>query len=934
MTAPHDLAKYASWCLIALIAAVMVVPATAVLAGASLGPRISLSQHSSATTSHSSGLSRLLSGGTTPNRANLFQGIPARIAQAPWVANLIHHGLASGHLTSLPNLALLKHPLAPNGTVNPFYVAQPAPLGLTDYGLGATPYSYNTSHLMGQVTFAAPPNVTDPASTGVIEPAGQHDGFVGSVYEFGIQLNTVATNMSLPGSDQGFFWTQNVVNWNDTGIHFVDDTFNLTSATQSPFFIQPNTIYSACNNNTTGVQKVLFNYGGVFQCVGGTIPLSPAAYPVTIQLYNNATVNAQNRTQVAYGYHINEAGIHKVYSGVSDVVVFNNPNSTRPANKPGFSIDGFSGAPSGLFRDAEMDLVGDIGGDNAVFRSVSGSILLEYSNASSGGWRTVPSAFNFGGDTGETSTGIADYWTPGHSLIINQGPAMLYGLWGTPAYVSVKSGAIHLAGTISPSYGFVFVSNTLPVVDPWAGARDNLSWLPTTSTGAFNTWLPPVGAPWTTKYYVRAFADGYAQFNGSGVTKSVTTYAISMKSAPGNLNAPLYMFSNAQASSLAKAIGSSASPPYRFDSLVVNINFTFNHVNDYGYASFVLLMSAGVTNPIAVNNTYQGQDSPAGNFYIYDYAFSSGLLAPGPFNTTSLPFFTSGINIFDGSHDTVSNQMVAAGGFGLQVNLWQDTGAVVSGISSTLLSSGVWVGDSTGTNVQGVTVDSGGTGVTDIGSYHTTASNIQASGSARPGAPSTGVAGLSSVGGSFSSVTATLGATGFALGVDYGAGADYDPYYYLPGTTGYSISSVTVSNGSLGANISLSTTTSISGVWASYSSMGVAVDNSHGTSITQVQDWLLSTGASVFASKGTSVSGLSTWAYSVGVVVNGSHGFTITNVTAIDHSTAVEILHSSAGKVSYVLAEFYSTGVLLHASKGIKISHVTARFHSTGVVLV
>ena len=180
----------------------------------------------------------------------------------------------------------------------------------------------------------------------------------------------------------------------------------------------------------------------------------PASYPVTIQLYNNATINAQNRTQVSYGYWIDEAGTGTIYTGISDTVVFNNPTAphTAPTRTPGFSIDGFAPTPLGLLRDAEIDIVGDIGGDNAVFRSVNGSVNLEYSNASVGGWQNVPSAYNFGADTGETSTGIADYWMPAHTLEINQGPAMLYGLWNARPSVSVAPGDIQLSGTVTPSY--------------------------------------------------------------------------------------------------------------------------------------------------------------------------------------------------------------------------------------------------------------------------------------------------------------------------------------------------------------------------------------------------------------------------------------------------------------------------------------------------
>ena len=62
-----------------------------------------------------------------------------------------------------------------------------------------------------------------------------------------------------------------MVNWNDTGIHFASDTFNVTGG--SDFYIPNGTIYSGCNNSTSGVDEILNVYGGVFQCVGGTIPL-------------------------------------------------------------------------------------------------------------------------------------------------------------------------------------------------------------------------------------------------------------------------------------------------------------------------------------------------------------------------------------------------------------------------------------------------------------------------------------------------------------------------------------------------------------------------------------------------------------------------------------------------------------------------------------
>jgi Thermopsin/Periplasmic copper-binding protein (NosD) len=908
------------WLVLVVVAigVLMILPAGSVLSGragsgaltvpaSSLSPSAVNAAGARPVTASNSQLASLTPRATPTS--TLLSGLPATLSQVPWIESLTHRGPSLAPLTSLPNLALLKNPAtATTGSINPFYVAQPAPLGLADYGLGAKTYSYNTSHILGEVTFLTPPNVTDPASTGVTEVSGQHDGYVGSLNEFGIQLNTVATNISIPGSDQGFFWTQNVVNYNDTGIHFVSDTFNMTSGTQNPYFIAPGTIYSACNNGSAGVEKILFNYGGVLQCVGGTIPVSPASYPVTIQLYNNATTNAQGRSVVSYGYRIIEAGTGAVFTGVSDLVVFNSPHAHHhaPVNPPGFSIDGFAPSPTGLFRDAEMVLVGNIGGDNSVFRSIDGTIQLEYSNARAGGFHSVPSAYNFGGDTGETSTGIADYWTPSHTLVINQGPAMLYGLWNAIPYASVKSGAIHLAGSITPSYGFVFVSNTPPVLDPWntsLNERDNMSWLPTTDTGKFSTYLPPLGAPWTKSYFVQAFAAGFQELNGTAVTGTDTSYHLKLVPAPGLLRAPLYAFSNQQLASLAQNVTGASSPPYLFNGLVDNINFTFNHLNDYGYASFVLFMTQGVTDPIQVNNTYQGVDSSVGNFYFSDYALppEQGLLVPGP-AIYEIPFGTSGINIYDGLNDVVTDQVTAAAGYGLQIVLWHDTDAQVAGIVSELGSAGVWVGDSVGTVVQDVEVSTGATGVTDLGSTGTSASAIFVVGAL-------GVEGLSSSGGTYSSIYVESGGFGVSTGADYGAGADYDPYYYLPGTTGLVVSSIVAYNGSVGANISLSHRTIVVGVSAILGSTGLAVDNS----------WK------------TAVSTVSAENASRAVYLHHSSGVVVGHVVAHNHSTGVFVLDSSYVTISYVVASHYSIGVYLEASKFVNISHVRAYDHSIAV---
>jgi thermopsin len=918
------------------IAALMLLPAGATLGAASVSESLSVAHGGSgigaaASPAVPAGVTQAaLSPLSQPSAASLLSQIPARLEKAPWIASLTHTGPTLGTLTSVPNLGLLEHPVTPGptGTINPFYVAQPAPLGLGDFGLGATPYSYNTSHIMGEATFETPPNVTDPGSMGVIEVSGQHLGNVGSMYEFGIQLNTVATNVTMPGSDQGFFWTQNVVNFNDTGIHFVDDTFNMSG---DPV-IEPGTIYSACNNNSAGVQQILNVYGGVFQCVGGTIPITPASYPVTLQLYNNATVDHLNQTIVSYGYRFTFHGTGQVFTGIASQVVFNNPNPYAPlGDRPGFSIDGFAGAPGGVFRDAEFVLVGDIGGDNSVFRAMDGTLNLEYSNTSSGGWKSVPSAYNFGTDTGETSTGIADYWTPSHTLVIHQGPAMLYGLWNSVPSVAVPSGSIHIEGSISPSYGFVFVSNTPPALDPWnatLGERSNMSWLPTTDAGTFNTYLPPPGGAWTARYYVEGLADGYATGHGTPITGSVSGYVLTLKSAPGRLDAPLYAFSNAQASALALAVTGSAAPPYTFSNLTVNMNLTFEHVNDYGYPEFVVFMSQDVTNAIHVSNVFQGQDSPAGNFVIIDYSvtgFESGLIAPAPY--TFLAFdYTSGINIFGGGHDQVSDQITAEDGYNLQVVLWGDHDAKVWNIESTYGSYGVFIGDSTDTHVWNVSASDEANGLTDMGSTGTVGWDISATGDY-----AFAVYALSSHDATFYNIAATNGAEGLVTGAFDNSASGALPYYWLPGSTGLTIRDFVAINGSLAANISLSEDVSVSHVTANFLSLGVVLARTNHATISAVDAVNESEAVTLLDSHTVDINRVIVFAYSVGVVAVRSTGLTITHVVDGNHSNGIDLVDSSGVSVDHVLAEYRSVGVILYDSSNVTLNNIRAIHHSIAI---
>ena len=906
----------------------MILPASAVLSAGS-GPRSSATvpalQTPPATSAPPGGFKA-----PSPSSPNLSSfssrfSLPSVLSgsspEVTWLKSLLDQQAASKSplLASLPNLQVLEHPGPSVGaSVSPFYQSQPAPMGLTDYGLGtAGPYSYNTSHVESQILFNTPPNATNPGSEGVIDPQGQNLGLVGSPYEFGIQLNTVTDNMTIPGSNDGSFWTQNVLDMSDSGIHFVDDVFNFTGSVTA---FNLGSIASGCHSN---VNELLSIGGGVYQCVGGTIPISPADFPLTIQLYNNASVNSQNQSQVTFGYRFSGAGGF-LQTGITDTVAFVNPNATAPMNKAGFGIDGFTSTPSGELRDAELDLVGGIEGENAVFHSLNGTMNLLYSNASSGGWKNVPSAYNFGTDTGETSTGIAGYWTPSHTEEINQGPSFLYGLWNGLRWASVASGDIQFKGSITPAYGFVFVGNIAPVLGY------NLSIVPTDAAGNFNTYLPPAVPAGGLPYEVQSFADGFAEKNSSAFSTSQPSYSITLASAPGTLRAPLYMNGNAQAKSLAANVTGSSTAPYGFSALTVSLDLAFNHLNDFHIPSFTVFLEQDVTTAVTVNDVVQGSNLGANTYYWTDIAAPTGFLEPGPAFTASMPLYSDQFQIFDSSGAHASNEtLLGNSAYGLSVPvplggvifLWQDASTSVKDITSTDTSAGVYVGESVGTSVTNVAALSGASGVDDVGSTLTTVWN-----DASDLSGSVAVEVLSSSHGTYSWINASSGSTGIYAGGYFGS-----PQYSLPGATAATVNELNSTASGVGATVFESngvyfTHVSSDGVLGSTEGVvGYYVNNITVTDLSVSH--LTDPGAGFVYASGVTVT--STFANdSLGVGAVNSDSVIFAGVNAVSGALGAELLNATGSTVSNVSADYASDGVIAFDSSTVRVTGVDA-FHGS-----
>jgi hypothetical protein len=599
--------------IVLVVCALMVLPGASVFgagqgaasSGASAGASPSLADHGAATSSptgplsektnpsYASSLMQQLSGAAAPGVGAAANSLAygqalGQIASTPGlrdagalanVANAIRNHQLSPSSVYLPNLNLLASGPQPPGS--PFgvgYVTNPAPMGIGDFGWGSSgAYSYNSSHIQGSTTLLSG-NATYPGADYYITPPGNTYGSYNTPYEFGIQLNTVTTNVSVPGGQNGVFWVQNVVALNGNILQFENNIWNWSNVAG---IFNASSIISG--NGGVHSNAVYYYYG----------PVITLTFPVTINLYNNLSV-VNGRDQVEFGYRVVDGA--GTFTGVYDTVVFNS-TLTPSSPKPEFEVSGQTLTPIGLHYDSELILGGPGGGSNAVFNNITGSESLSYSNLTSGGWQSVPSAYDFGADTGETAIGVAETWSPGGTVGLSTGPSILYGLWNSQPSTAVPSGSIEVQGTLTPSYGFLFMDRDTPFYY-------NASYMPTTINGGFETYLPP--GTYDLVYIADGYGWTYITFTGANTGLALTLTA-------GKFNAaPLYIDGDAQAQAAAAAIVGWSSGPISFQgqSLLWGLQSEFfNHLNDWGYVTFNEFQATDVTDVLNVTDMTQGTNN-------------------------------------------------------------------------------------------------------------------------------------------------------------------------------------------------------------------------------------------------------------------------------------------------------------------------------------
>jgi thermopsin len=495
----------------------------------------------------------------------------------------------SSHATSVPPTSY-RHYFPPNfnaktersnGVVTPLYSISPAPMGVGSWGVKnnsgvMTGYILNTSSFEGTATLN---NLTTIDLT--------NDG----PDQYTMQLNTIMRNVTVFGNTNFVFWTQNVVLYtaHNHTLQFEDNIWNFSS---------PTFAFNATS---------LYNYDG--HVVGTTYyyavgPAISVTYPFTIHLFLNSTT-IDNRNAVFFNYSLITS--NGTYSGSYDRVIFNSTfgmPSSFVTPSAYFQINGFNLTPTNFLPyDAELMIGGPGGGSTTNVFSINGTMTLSYLASSSSGSRylSVPSAYDFGTDTGETASGIAEWWS-GNTVHLGTGPSILYPMWN----VSQSSGYQELKGSITPSNSFVFISNGT-FNDSYA------AWAPLSINGSFDYKLPPG------TYSGEILMSEYAQQNFSFSSSGSLTVSLK-KDVSAGIYTPLIAMDNAQLQYISSGGSGTSTNPYIIENNQYSpISPLFWEWNDYLFPVFPGIM--------LVNTDAYVQISHAAPFLIYYPSFTFAELA-------------------------------------------------------------------------------------------------------------------------------------------------------------------------------------------------------------------------------------------------------------------------------------------------------------------
>ncbi len=766
--------------------------------------------------------------------------------------------------------------------VGPAYTGVPAPMGLADVGQGTTgSYTYTTDGFNGTIHV----NSFDDYNPGLAPYASAPDWMT-------FQLNTVTDNTSYPGHTNGDFWIQNVAHYNGTSLQLEDNIWNFSSTATC---VEAGTILSGSGQLS----------GCIYYVYGPTYTVTA---PFTLALYSNITLVSGLGglvPEVTFSYAIHDSGgtLHGTY----DTVTFNGLGSD--AAPPQFEVNGNTLTPTGYTMwDAELILGGNGGGTNAVLQSINATAQLEYLNRTSQ-YVSIPSAYDYGADTGETSYGVAATYS-GTTENLTTGPSLLNGLWNT------KNGAWGNAGTTTtwtvhvtglPDYAFAFLQNHTTYTE----GLPSLSYWPASVTGVLTTTVPALTG--TNSYSLVVYANGYTTGIFS-ITGSVTlTETLTANTAV--FDTPVYLSTTAQASAFGES--GVAGVQAKGGNLWINdtestIAAPFRLMNDYAVPTFFLFAELDLSTNVNLTAFVQ---SPT----TFNYTTS------GSSTETFLPGWTQGyyfnygsgrFSVADTSVLGNSSRYYSSNGADIPVVAVEFWWTFHSNVSNIVTSQDIYGVDfyfGSGSSAFNVSASSGAYGLIDHGAPDVRGVDLHAAGADQGGEESIAADVETVTGSTFDGISAGAGATALVV-----TGSSTDVF-----------SNLNVVHGDPGS-VTTSTSLSFEGVSVNGTTDAFLIDGCTRCSATDVSS-VNGTGIEFEASTFTSVSGVTASNGGVGLLSDGSTVLNVTNVAATSGSVGAYVEGTHTVRATDLSASDQSVGFAAEGSLGLTLTDLSVTSGSLGL---
>jgi thermopsin len=550
--------------------------------------------------------------------------------------------------------------------VTPLYTGIPAPVGLADFGLSSTSNGSVVGSILNTTSVRAS---VDFNATGVVA----NDLFQSSPDSFGIQLNAVMTDVTILGVPGYSYWTQNVVLYYPEAhaMVLVTNVWNFTSRNAA---LQPGTIYSHGPDGTNYSAALGYYYAQL------AVP-NPIAYPFNLTMFLNSTVTS-GRDAVDFNVLVQTGSTHLDFP--YDFVAFNSIRSgghavSQPSN---YTANGKAYNAIGLTNDFELIFGGPGGGSQADLFASDDTLGLAYLSGAS--YLSVPSASNYGGETGETVTGANVGWSnaPGGPAglptygTMTTGPTFLGGLWNDTG----PAGAYALTLHVSPSNAFTFVT---PVNVSHRHIVQEASYAPSVTTSTFH--LAPGNYSLLTE-----LSDFNPVTTSLALTGPKTVWINLTANATEGIYTPLWAWTNAQLAALSTSGTGTPTSPYVIENAQPHpIVANFGLYNDFAFPVFPGVFLEGTNASVEFHqpaslatstNTFQspGGALPSTNDLQYWFEtvshvaivnasnisgwFSKYAYYPTGFNTFSVVFYESSQNLIAGNRFVVDQGLLVYSG--------------------------------------------------------------------------------------------------------------------------------------------------------------------------------------------------------------------------------------------------------------------------------